>query len=129
MAEYSQPIRKSPRSGQKIDKAEWGGPEWIASLSRPSDRGDIATWPHRAANQGAGEWVLERWKAGEVRANQGVGPPSSCLMFYILQPGVCNRQYGGEELIQVSENKSPDLYSVEVKATRVTQSVVLIQGY
>ena len=50
-------------------------------------------------------------------------------MFYILQPGVCNRQYGGEELIQVSENKSPDLYSVEVKATRVTQSVVLIQGY
>ena len=74
MAEYSQPIRKSPRSGQKIDKAEWGGPEWIASLSRPSDRGDIATWPHRAANQGAGEWVLERWKAGEVRANQGVGP-------------------------------------------------------
>ena len=41
MAEYSQPIRKSPRSGQKIDKAEWGGPEWIASLSRPSDRGAL----------------------------------------------------------------------------------------
>lgn len=40
MAEYFQPIIKSPRNGQKIekskkkrtDKAEWG-PRWIVSLS------------------------------------------------------------------------------------------------
>lgn len=67
----------------------------MSAYQDPVTGGRNATWPHQERPiRGRKNGVLERWKAGEERANQGVGLPSPLQL-----PGVLVISYNPEYVL------------------------------